>query len=390
MDAPPILIADSGWTRGALAAARALRGAGFPVGVAAPSARGLASASRDVCARHALPPLQTDPAGWIGALNEAIATHGYELVLPAADAELLAISALRDRLEAAVPYPEHERVVRAIDKLTLAEAAREAKLATPRTVELTDEEPDRWELPAMIKARLHAAPAGAHAPGRLEASVATTRREAKEAAQRISAGGGAPLMQEIVAGKLMAHTVVSGPDGSLLASVAQIADRTWPTRAGPSTRATTIEPDRELVERISRLLRTLEWRGLAQLQFIRDEGGRAHLIDFNARLYGSLALAVGAGPNLPAIWASSALGHGPSAVAAARPGVRFQWLEGDLRAAAASGQGAGALLECLRFAHGAHHPVWSRGDPRPAVHSAVRLIVKLPGYLLRAARGRRG
>src|SRR5680860_863382 len=107
----------------------------------------------------------------------------------------------------------------------------------------------------------------------------------------------------------MAFTALTDREGECVAIVTQVASRTWPLDAGVSARARTVAEDPALTGRIMRLLHGLRWTGLAQLQFLTGEDGEPRLIDFNARFYGSLALAVASGPNIPAIWASTALGE---------------------------------------------------------------------------------
>ncbi len=90
--------------------------------------------------------------------------------------------------------------------------------------------------------------------------------------------------------------------------------------------------DNALIERARRLFARLAWIGLAELQFLQDADGRLYLIDLNGRFYGSMALAISAGASLPAVWAADAIGLRPEPQFA-RPGRRYQWLEGDLRLA---------------------------------------------------------
>lgn len=355
--------------------------------MAAPSARGLASSSRFVAARHLLPPLPGNSERWIAALNRAVAAGGYRLIFPAGDAELLALSAMRSSVRASFPYPRHASVTRAVDKLALLDAAAEAGISVPATVALTGDQLPRWSFPAVVKARLHHASTKPGGPGRLEASRVSSPEEAAAAADRIRQSGGEPLLQELVGGRLMAVATVTDHSGSCVASTTQIATRTWPLAAGVSTRAWTIADDPSLSERIQRLLRSLGWTGLAQLQFLATPDADPCLIDFNARFYGSIGLAVAAGQNLPAIWAATAVGEKVTP-SRSQVGVRYQWLEGDLRAAAAGGRGVRRrVIESLRFSRGATHAIWESRDPAPTVASSGRFLSRTARYL-RLAFGR--
>jgi predicted ATP-grasp superfamily ATP-dependent carboligase len=100
--------------------------------------------------------------------------------------------------------------------------------------------------------------------------------------------------------------------------------RIWPVDCGTASAAVTTEPDVELESRLRRLLAGHE--GVFQVQLIGDQ-----VIDVNPRVYGSLPLAVAAGANLPAIACAATAGRTPDSLVRARPGVRYRWLEGDVR-----------------------------------------------------------
>jgi hypothetical protein len=102
------------------------------------------------------------------------------------------------------------------------------------------------------------------------------------------------------------------------------------------------------------------------------------LIDFNGRFYGSMALVLAAGPNLPAIWAALATGRPVPEVEAARDGVRYHWLESDLRRVVNERRG---LVGSIGYAIGSRHGLWDAQDPAPA----ARHVKRLAGRALRRA-----
>ncbi len=122
-------------------------------------------------------------------------------------------------------------------------------------------------------------------------------------------------------------------------------------------------PIQELSGGVRALVRESGWFGLAQIEFFRDRDGAAWITDFNGRFYGSMALATGAGANVPALWAQEALG-GAAPASAARLGARFQWLNRDLAAGYAAGPRG--LLGALAAAPFASHSMWDLRDPLPA------------------------
>lgn len=368
-----VLIVEASADRAALAACRALGAAGWTVGVASTDRAGLVAASRCAAARHRVVPPHRDLEGFIRDVNAAIEAGRYELVFPGGgDAEALALSMRRDELAAQVPYPAHDRFLRASDKVELTAAAERLGLAVPRTVEIDPGTEAELDPPLVVKARLHAPLEAEGGSSRFEAAVVSDLEEARRQAEEIRGLGGAPIAQELIDGRLMALTIVTDRDSRVLARAQQVAELTWPPGAGVSVRARTVAVDEELGRRTAELVAELGWFGLAQLQFVLSPARGPVLVDFNGRFYGSLSLALAAGPNLAAIWAAEATGRPAPPSGDARPRVAYQWLGGDLRRALTERRGglgrdlAGSLLA----GRGAVRPMWSRRDPRPTLRAA--------------------
>jgi predicted ATP-grasp superfamily ATP-dependent carboligase len=183
-------------------------------------------------------------------------------------------------------------------------------------------------------------------------------------------------VQEFLDGRLMAYAAVTTTGGrQAVAQSMQGASRVWPPGAGASSRAVSVPVDPELAGRAANLLAALGWFGLAELQFLLPADGIPRLIDLNGRFYGSLALAVRAGANLPAAWAALATGRDVEPVTAAA-GVRYCWWEGDLRRALLERRGGLArdLAGTLRAGVGAAHSIGRWRDPAPALVQGRRLL----------------
>ena len=314
--------------------------------------------------RHRIAPLHPADA-FVGSVRDVAARHGYDVVFGAGEAEVLALSAARDRLPAVFPHAGHDVVRRALDKDELSRAAAKVDLAVP---DETDPETLDEVTPVVVKARVHARPDLPGSPPRIDSTVVVGRSAVRRRIAEIVAAGGEPQVQVFHEGRLVAYAAVRGPDGVVARSL-QRAVRIWPPRAGASCRAVTVPLDPSLARRCDALLDELDWFGLAELQFQVGADGTPRLIDLNGRFYGSLTLAVAAGVNLPAIWGDLALGRPPAAPVRARPGVRYHWGTADLRRALRERRGGllGDVAGTAAYALGAVHSVAKLRDPGPAV-----------------------
>jgi predicted ATP-grasp superfamily ATP-dependent carboligase len=390
------LVVDPRGERTSVAALRGLAAAGWEVGVGGPPGRG-AAVSRHCRRVHHVPGPESGLDTFRDALNRAVDEGGYEVLLPAGDAEVLALAELRDELHAIAPYHDAADVRRAHDKVELALAAHEAGLRAPRTLLATSRLPaDVFARPVMVKARVHAAPARLGDPVRFEAARTRTPLEGAARIAQLHAAGREAIVQEIVEGPLLGFVAIGDGDGALRGTVQQVAWRVWPSAGGTITRARTVPVDPSLALGVAKLLRALRWRGLAMLEFIVPADGEPRLIDFNGRLYATLALALRAGVNLPAMWAAHATSRPFDGADTARVGVRYQWLEGDLRLAAERRGGAmvAEAVASLGYAVGAGHSQWTVDDPGPALRRAREVLAtdgrRLPRLLRRLSPMRAG
>lgn len=378
-----LIVGNDGFqVRNLIAAARALGIAGWEVGIGSP-APGLAARSRWTVRWHRIPSPTKDIDSFVAATNRAIVRSGYDVVFAGGDAEVLALSAERERIRSRVPYPLLSVTARALDKLAVAPYAARAGIAMPRTRPVSEEALNDVDWPVLVKARLHWRPDAQHAPDRLNVVRAPDRRRAEERAREIAAAGGEAVLQDIVEGRHTAYVALLDERHNVVAAHQQDGYGTWPQPDGVWTRAETVPLDPQLHEQCAAFLRDLGWVGLMQVQFLVASDGRPQLIDLNGRFYASIGLALRAGVNLPALWASLAMGRRPTSVGKVQAGFRYQWLEGDLLRAVKERRGGlvADVLDCFRYGRGAVPSLWRRDDPVPGVawlgHQAPRSLGKL-------------
>ena len=345
---------------GVLAAVRALHAAGHEPWLVAPGKRVYAARSRFVRGTAVAPYPQEDPDRFAQVVAATARASGARAVLPGTDAALLALAERRTVLPdgVALGAPDLEIVRRATAKDALVQLAAAAGLETPATtIVRAGDDVGALPLPAAVTPLRSLA-----TPRR-----ANTRDELVRALAELP--GDAHAVQPWLDGQLAAVCGLAW-EGRLVCCVHQVAHRIWPPDAGISAYAETVEPDHGVEEKVALLLADLGWSGLFQLQFLRTRAGDLP-IDLNPRIYGSLALAVAAGLNLPALWLELLLGAAPPEPPAYRAGVRYRAEENDLRALARSGPLA--LARGLAPRPRTTHAVFSARDPAPLLTTLAKL-----------------
>lgn len=120
-------------------------------------------------------------------------------------------------------------------------------------------------------------------------------------------------------------------EGQCVASFAHERIKQYPNSGGPSTQRIAIH-NPELVRMSIQLLRALDWRGVAMVEWKTDiTTGSPLLMEINPRFWGSLELAVRAGVDFPYLYAQCAAGKTIEQVHTYDVGCRCRWLiPGDL------------------------------------------------------------
>ncbi len=370
--APAVLVAaDDHYS--ALAGLRALRKAGAVPWLATARRNTYAARSRAAAGVIDVPRPAAGDDAFIREVGRAAEQLGVVAILPASEDTLVALAHGRAELPEgiAVGAPSADTVALATDKRALADLATAAGLLIPPTREIGPADLDGGvEFPAVVKP----VRTKTFTPEGVEHGRVRRVNDLDELHQVTAALPGARwLVQPFVEGRLSA---VAGAawEGELVCALHQVALRITPPDCGISAYAVTVPREAELEAAVARLLGAIGWSGLFQLQFIRDRTGVDYLIDFNPRMYGSLALATAAGLNLPAIWLDLLLGRRPI-VPEYEVGVRYRAEEKDIRALVRvlfrgrPGEALRGLVPRRRTVHA----VFSVRDPLPLLTSIGKL-----------------
>lgn len=292
-----ILVTDDGYgkARGALAAVRALALGGYRPVVALSAPFSLAGSSRYVAGVVRIPASSSDR--YDEALRRESSRGEFATVLSTSDRALEALRA-----------PGREF----IDKRRLAKAALKAGIGSPPSSVFDDgrallRDAQLLDYPLVVK------PVAGHP---------TRRAEGPRDVQKWADRDGPLLVQPWLQDEQRGIAGVIW-NGELIASVHQRHLRLWPPDCGMTCAAETIARDFEMEEHLVRLLGS--YNGIFQADFAGP-----YLLDLNARVYASLSLAVAAGVNLAALHCDLVTERDVEPQEARR-GVRFRWLDADLR-----------------------------------------------------------
>jgi len=152
--------------------------------------------------------------------------------------------------------------------------------------------------------------------------------------------------------------------------------REFPPSGGPSTLRIAVDLP-EVQEQGVRLLKAINWRGLAMVEFRRH--ARTHkwfLMEINARVWGSIALAIAAGVNFPALALREALGEYIHQVKWQRETL-CRWWFGDMLNLIASKRLRRLLLEPILLPMHSHYDILSLEDPLPFASMLLRAPFEL-------------
>jgi predicted ATP-grasp superfamily ATP-dependent carboligase len=366
---PPRVLVLADDFQASLALVRGLRAGGFEPVATVSGPHPYVRYSRAVSAVRVVPDPHLAPDEFTAAVAGAARELGARIILPGYEAALLTLASRRQQLPVSLAAPDEQVVRLATDKdRVLGLAAELGLMGPPSTVAdppALAEQADEFTYPVILKPQRSRLELPDERLIHFNARRIGSAQSLREALSGLPGSGW--VVQPYIEGPLSAVAGVAW-EGRVVAAVHQVSLRTWPPEVGFSSYAKTVERDAELEARIVELVARLRWSGIFQAQMIVADDGRRLLIDFNPRAYGSLALALGAGANLPALWAALALGATPGPVSY-RPGVRYRLEHNDVRAIIALlrrrrlGAAGAAMLPRRRTVHG----VFSLRDPWPAV-----------------------
>ncbi len=390
-----ILVLDGNENQ-AVACVRSLARAGHRVHAGATSGWSKAGWSRSCHSTFTYPSPASDAGAFVARIAELVQRLPDALILPMTEGTTLPLSEHREKIYSAggrMVLPPHATLLRAFDKWETTRLAESLDIAVPQSA-LLDRSADATALagsfryPVVIKPR---SSQEAASQGQLRANgrpvYAGNPAEFLAAWEGLRQRCSSAVVQEFIEGAGAGYFALMR-QGEVRAEFAHRRIRdVHPTGSGSALRAS-VRPDGRLREAGLAILRALDWHGVAMVEFRVRPDGTPVFVEVNGRFWNSLALAVFAGADFPAMLASLAENGDVPTSTDYREGVRCRWLLGDFRHLLEVWRGAPAgypgrfpgrlktLINFLRPVPGTYHDNFAWRDPLPELGDWLDFILR--------------
>lgn len=335
--APRVIVTDAE-TRLGLYIIRALARGGCAVTAVANQAQGPVIG---FSSRYSTHTYRLGPGDYWDTLPEALQglAPTHDVLIPVSAFSIAVVHKCRADLDPSLrsflPHPEAFR--HASDKRAVTATAQKVGVPVPQTFEgITPQTIESWaavhgdRLPLVIKFSdedrdSHWAPEERY---RIVRSTEDLVREYR----RMDAVASNPLVQEYVEGDGYGYFAIFDSSGVPVAEFGHRRLREYPVAGGPSTLCESVA-DMRLMDLGRTMLRALEWRGVAMVEFKQDRRtGEYKLLEINPRFWGSLPLALQCGVNFPLHQVRLALGEEVAPQGEYPVGAKMRFLLTDILA----------------------------------------------------------
>jgi predicted ATP-grasp superfamily ATP-dependent carboligase len=389
-----ILVLDGNENQ-AVASVRSLARAGYHVSAGADTRWSKAGWSRHCARSFTYPAPQEDAGAFVASIASEASREPGTLVLPMTERTTLPISRDRATIAAAggrLALPPHDVVMQAFDKEHTTALARSLGIDVPRTITVSSAA-DATHHAATLRYPVVLKPRSSQeymAGGTVRTTGAPVyARNADELLRGwsdLEPRCRSALVQEFVDGAGVGYFALMR-HGEVRAEFAHRRLRdVRPTGSGSSLRIST-RPDPAVRQRALAILAALNWHGIAMVEFRIRPDGTPVFLEVNGRFWNSLALAVYAGVDFPALVARLAIAGDVEPVTAYRAGVRCRWWLGDVRHLVEVWRGAPpgypgrfpgrlrTLASVVVPRRGTYHDNFMLGDPLPELGDWLDFMV---------------
>jgi len=337
-----VLITDAS-KRAALACIRSIGRQGVKVSAMDSSAFAAGFLSKYCAEKIIAPDPRQNPRAFVGKLQEVLSAGRFDVFIPIHDFSLYPVLKNKDKLEkhAVIPFVDFETFFKTTDKAKTAEIAFKAGVKMPRSfhpssLEQAKKIARRLEYPVVVKPRFQTIVASSGEGAGVTTAYVSKKNYCFNETQFLTqfervfkTTGVQPVVQEFVRGK-GAGVAALFNNGKPRALFSYKRIREYPISGGPSTMRESTD-DRVLKKQAEKILRALNWHGVAMVEFKQPTLGKPVLLEVNGRFWGSVQLAISSGVDFPFLLYKMAVDGDVAPVKNYAVGVKQKWLvPGDL------------------------------------------------------------
>jgi predicted ATP-grasp superfamily ATP-dependent carboligase len=332
---PRILVTD-GNQRSTLAVTRSLGVKGLDVVVGEDTIPCLASSSKYcVKAIRYRSPL-ADPQGFVDDVLHELRTEKYDMFIPMTDLTTYLVINNIDKFKplTRLPLPPTDEYFKAIDKGELIKLSQNLGVPVPKTYFISgsddlDSIAKDITFPIVIKPR-HSKYLTSTGWRHLGVGYASNMNELKAIIEGWDKATPLPILQERISGNGEGAFFLFDK-GEPKAYFFHRRIREKPPSGGVSVLRESIPVDPQMKEYGIQLLKSLNWHGVAMVEFkLDDRDNIPRVMEINARLWGSLQLAIDSGVDFPFLLYRMAMGEDVPPLYDYTTGVKLRWLMGDI------------------------------------------------------------
>lgn len=388
-----------------MASVRSLGRAGHSVTVGSSSRWSKAGWSRFCGSTFQYPSVDEDAEAFVRRVADEVRQVENTLVMPMTEQTTLPLSAGREVIEKAggrLALAPHDTILRAFDKQQTFRLASSLGVAVPKTLMISAESNpieihDQLTYPVVLKASNSQE---VSADGRVTKTgaplYAKDRLEFLEAFETMRQRCSFMLVQEFVTGIGVGYFALFR-EGEPRAEFAHQRIRdVRPTGSGSALRIS-VPLNSGVREAGLAILRALKWHGVAMVEFRVRPDGTPVFMEVNGRFWNSLALAIYAGVDFPALLARMVESGDVSTHSNYTNNLRCRWLLGDFRHLLEVWRGAPkgypgvypnrfrTLWQFMRPVPGTFHDNFTVDDPLPELGDWLDFVGRrIPGALKKA------
>lgn len=328
-----ILVLDAN-QRSALAVTRSLGSRDSIEVTTADTARSsLAGSSRYSCNYLQCPSPFSEVDDFLAWVREVLEAHDFDAIFPVTEITSQLLLMNRTILGSCkLPFASYETVMSLANKGRLLDSAHSAGVPVPRYRLFTDasqtDVDDFSNFPLVVKPCLSTIWTGKNWVN-TKVDVVQNRRELSQTLDQFHLRHYPFMIQEFVPGH-GAGIFALYNHGKPVAYFCHRRVREKPPRGGVSVVSESVPLNDQLRRYAEALLTSVQWHGVAMIEFRVTEAGEPYLMEVNTRFWGSLQLAIDAGVDFPYLLWRLTAGSDLAMQERYRVGQRLRWLLGDL------------------------------------------------------------